>query len=877
MGFVFLGALTAPDARAAVSTSKLLLNSQSGPEDYVFTAADSVYAQGTVDPADTKHRGRSYRFEYRDPEGTVRATTACTPNGKSGGTVFGNYTLQPGDPISTATGWSVVLKQYLDKGCTKSEASSQPVGFYVARATPYGDETLTTQQDFFGTGAKSYLAIRGLAPSQTDWSTTWLAPGPVSACANTQGGDRPDSNSSGVLPAASGSFLQYAPGTSGSEWNLEANYDGTCGAFSPNNEGRWAVRLQGDATHFVSLPVFSVDATPPSSSASSPATSTATGFSVSYSASETGAGSGLTKVDLYAKGPGETSYSKVATDSSPSSSGSFSYNADKGLGTYSFYTVATDKAGNAEAAPDRADSSTDLIAPDTTPPMSSASAPSSASTNSFSVSYTALDEAGGSGLAKVELYAKGPTDASYQRVTTDSSGAGSGAFTYSATEGNGDYAFYMVATDRAGNVEAAPTDPDATTAVNAPSPTGNVLYVAKNDSSCSDSGSGTQSQPFCSIKPAAAKAKAGDTVQVDSGSYNETVTPSSSGTADAPVTFTSAPGASPKVTGVANGVYILGLAYVTVDGFDVTKTTGDAIILKSSSHITLRNNHVSYAGQPTSGATAKGIRVEGTNDSTVANNVVDHNTDFGVYLLSSSTRNEISGNQVASNARGYTRAASGIRLYSAPGNTIEANLTHHNEDSGIESYTGSSNETIVNNVTYSNGDHGIDDYASSGQRIVSNTVYNNVTAGINLEASSGGSAVANNMSVDNGISSPRTTGDIRVDATSTSGTTIDYDLVNLRVSGTLFQWSDGFYSSLADLTAATGQEAHGKQADPLWAGPLSGDFHLRSGSPAIDSGNSAASGERDTDAEGRARRDDPNTPNSGAGARPYDDRGAYEF
>jgi hypothetical protein len=55
------------------------------------------------------------------------------------------------------------------------------------------------------------------------------------------------------------------------------------------------------------------------------------------------------------------------------------------------------------------------------------------------------------------------------------------------------------------------------------------------------------------------------------------------------------------------------------------------------------------------------------------------------------------------------------------------------------------------------------------------------------------------------------------------------------------------------------------------------NFHLQSGSPAIDSANSDVSGATSTDLEGNGRVDDPGTANTGAGPRTYDDRGAFEF
>ena len=52
------------------------------------------------------------------------------------------------------------------------------------------------------------------------------------------------------------------------------------------------------------------------------------------------------------------------------------------------------------------------------------------------------------------------------------------------------------------------------------------------------------------------------------------------------------------------------------------------------------------------------------------------------------------------------------------------------------------------------------------------TVHEAVAAGINLEGGSTGGQVFNNISVDNGVGSPRTKSDIRVDPTSTTGATV---------------------------------------------------------------------------------------------------------
>jgi parallel beta-helix repeat protein len=415
-------------------------------------------------------------------------------------------------------------------------------------------------------------------------------------------------------------------------------------------------------------------------------------------------------------------------------------------------------------------------------------------------------------------------------------------------------------------------------AVHAVAAAGSVLYVDKGNSNCSDSGPGTAAQPFCTIGAAAARATGGTTVQVAAGTYNEQVSPKS-GAQDNPVIFLGAAGSTVTGTGAqsSRGFYLSSRSWVTIQGFTVTNTGSDGIYVSKSSHISVIGNHVSFSGQPASGKTAKGITLNTTTDSLVKDNVVDHNTTYGIYVVTNSTRNQIVGNQISFNASVYTRQASGIRLHSSPGNTISSNVSHDNEDSGIELLTGSNDNLVVNNVSYRNGDHGIDNLDITGQRVVSNSVYNNVTAGINVEGGSSGVTLANNISVDNGINSPRTMGNIRVEAGSTTGTTINFDLVSLRTSGTMVEWGGQLYSTLAALVAATGQEARGIQADPRWASAANGNFHLTSGSPAIDSANSGASGQMDTDVEGHARVDDPGVTNTGIGPRSYDDRGAYEF
>jgi hypothetical protein len=212
----------------------------------------------------------------------------------------------------------------------------------------------------------------------------------------------------------------------------------------------------------------SSDWVPPTSSASSPASTSSTTFTVSYSSGD--AGGGVKEVELWVKRPGDSSYSKTATDTTPASP-SFSYTASAGLGSYSFYTRARDNADNYEAAPASPDATTNLISPDTTRPSSSMSGlPTYATSSPFAITYTASDNNGGSGLADVELWVKRPGDSGYSLAATDTSPA-TPSFSYAAGAGEGTYSFYTRAHDNAGNYETAPGSADDSTLFDVTKPT----------------------------------------------------------------------------------------------------------------------------------------------------------------------------------------------------------------------------------------------------------------------------------------------------------------------------------------------------------------------------------------------------------------------
>ena len=406
-----------------------------------------------------------------------------------------------------------------------------------------------------------------------------------------------------------------------------------------------------------------------------------------------------------------------------------------------------------------------------------------------------------------------------------------------------------------------------------------ALSVDSGNANCRDTGvgAGSGATPFCTIGTAASIATAGVTVVVASGTYAGNVSVKNSGTSVAPITFTTAPGASVTVAGGTNGFVTSSKSWIVIRGFNVTQTTGAGITMSSGSNLWVDGNHVSVAGLALSGKTAVGIKFSGVTQSVISNNTTDHNSDAGIYVTGSNT-NTIRNNTSFSNARGYVRAAAGIDVRSGLGNQVYSNISHDNEDSGINAWTGTGTGSnfFSDNVTYANGDHGIDVHNGLNNRVIANTVYANYDSGIEMTTSTG-TVLANNVSVDNGIGSARTAGNVRVDSASVSTTTLNDDLVFLRVAGDVIDWNGAKYASLAAFRTATGQESRGIEADPRFASVASANFHLLAGSPAIDSANSGASNQPAVDFAGNDRFDDAATVNTGLGPITFADRGAFEY
>ena len=285
---------------------------------------------------------------------------------------------------------------------------------------------------------------------------------------------------------------------------------------------------------------------------------------------------------------------------------------------------------------------------------------------------------------------------------------------------------------------------------------GQTRYVDSSSVACSDSGSGRQAQPYCTLGKGISAMGVGNTLMVMPGNYTGglTIGPSYAGTPAQPTTIKSATPRGAIINASATaGITWNKTLFVVVDGFTIDGTTKEGIGVYNSHDVTIRQNEVSHAGSPVLGAVANGIELSGTTSSTISGNYLHDNSNDGIALLTSvatatdpaakSSANTVSGNTSTNNARGYLRSATGI-LVTGDGNRITGNVTANNEDTGIQvSAAGAtaapaSDNIVVSNLSYGNGDHGIDLSQGPNTSILGNSIYQNATAGIDAESSSSG-------------------------------------------------------------------------------------------------------------------------------------------
>ncbi|MGW2572139.1 right-handed parallel beta-helix repeat-containing protein [Streptomyces sp. NPDC001537] len=389
---------------------------------------------------------------------------------------------------------------------------------------------------------------------------------------------------------------------------------------------------------------------------------------------------------------------------------------------------------------------------------------------------------------------------------------------------------------------ALPVASSATATADAPA--SNVLYVAKT-SACSDTAadSGSEGRPFCTISAAAAVAEPGQTVLVEAGTYQESVTITRSGTADAPITF------------VANNWSLNG---TYVNGLSTAQGANPAFTVSGAQHVVLRGFSTTAPGA-------------------AASVLIDHSSDVTVdQAVLRSSPGGAPAIRVTGTSSGVTLSRTNVNQGPKPGAGVEI-------DAGVSGAVLSADSIFSPFGT--NHAPGILVSGAPGTVITGNTVVGYCQQGIVLDGDSSGSTVKNDVveeAANGWTSSPSacaSTADataISVADTATSGTSVDDNVVDPTSGGSLYSWAGTGYPDSSSFAAATGQGGADISASPQLTVQSAGArqwFAPAGSSPVIDSADAGAPGETATDFLGNPREDDPSVSNAASG---YYDRGAVE-
>lgn len=378
-----------------------------------------------------------------------------------------------------------------------------------------------------------------------------------------------------------------------------------------------------------------------------------------------------------------------------------------------------------------------------------------------------------------------------------------------------------------------------------------TYHVATSGSD--STGTGSLSKPWKTIQKAADTIGAGSTVLIQPGTYRDAVYIAIEATANSPVIFK------------GNGAGVV----IDADGVD-----RDAVYIEASSYVTWENIRIQDAPRA-------GLRVSVSNHVTIRNNVFANNARWGLFTDFSDDL-LIEGNESfgATIEHGIYFSNSGDRP------TIRGNVIHDNYANGLhmngDIYSGGdgiiTSAVVEGNYIYNNGvggGSGINMDGVQSSTVRNNVIFNTHASGISMYQIDGGICSRNNKVYHNTIvvasdgrwainipndgctgnkiisnilySNHGYRGAINVVSGAQSGFESDYNVVE-----GVFTTNDG--DSILSFTQwkALGYDSHSKVSTPsaLFINATS-NFHLKSGSPAIDAGLTLASVKKDFDGKVR--------------------------
>ena len=413
----------------------------------------------------------------------------------------------------------------------------------------------------------------------------------------------------------------------------------------------------------------------------------------------------------------------------------------------------------------------------------------------------------------------------------------------------GTYSYTVAAFDVAGNTSAQSSPTSGTIQP----VTGNTYYISPTGSDTT--GNGTLASPWGSLKKAHDNLSPGDTVYARGGTYENSAGQdmqgarwTASGIPGSPITIAAYPGETPVFHRASGGQHFLilrvvdsaprgvGIQYVTIDGLTIDGYQNAVAMRGCRSFI--NNTTWSYAdcaaeeGHPDP-------QYRHVDNIIIRNNHIINSTEHGIYPGAQVRNLEIYNNRIE-NPGGH-----GIHLF------------HE---------TGVIGGEIYNNVV-SGGKVGIGVYTeANGVNVYNNTIYNQTVAGLRF-GDVIDVVVENNVVLENTAPAIFSTSGIG----ELADISFDHNLYYRTNSGPIATWGGTNYQDLAAWQGIIGpDDDNSEEANPLFVNAAAADFHLQSGSPAIDTGASTHAPSVDIDGNSRPIDGD------GAGGAQFD-KGAYEF